>query len=199
MSGLMETIRGRSWLREYCNPCTRITCWHVFFCRKPWSQKSTRLDFIGARPQDDAGRRPWTGMIRRRTLRKACACESCKASRLGTRRTNREVVCYRGLARKISQRWNECGCFVYTLPATEYALEIRELNLKQVYDREANLNIIRSQYKRLLPTFGKSKRSSNSLALVGKGGRDHGGGGGRGHGKDRSEKGKECGNRNKDA
>ena len=49
----------------------------------------------------------------------------------------------------------------------------------------------------LLPTFSKSKGSSNSLALMGNGGRGHDDGGGRGHGGGRSGKGKEGGNSNK--
>ena len=74
------------------------------------------------------------------------------------------------------------SCFVNALPTAEYALEIRDLNLKQVYDRKDILNRIRSQYEALLPTCGKSKGWSNSHALIGNGGRGHGGGGGRGHG-----------------
>ena len=91
------------------------------------------------------------------------------------------------------------SCFVNALPTAEYALEIRDLNLKQVYDRNEILNLVRSKYEALLPTFVKSKGSSNSLALMGNGGRGHDDGGGRGHGGGRSGKGKEGGNSNKNA
>ncbi|CAN0316506.1 unnamed protein product, partial [Scytosiphon promiscuus] len=72
------------------------------------------------------------------------------------------------------------SCFVNALPSAEYALEIRDLNLKQVFDRKEILNLVRSQYEALLPSFGKPKGSSTSQALFGNGGRGHGGGGGRG-------------------
>lgn len=58
-------------------------------------------------------------------------------------------------------------CFINALPA-ECALEIRDLSLEQVHDKKEVLNLVRSQYETLLPTFGKSKGSLNSLALVGK-------------------------------
>ena len=60
------------------------------------------------------------------------------------------------------------ACFVSALPAAEYSLEIRDLNLKQVYDRKEIINLIRSRYETLRSSFGKSKGSSKSLALVGK-------------------------------
>ena len=68
------------------------------------------------------------------------------------------------------------------LPAAEYSLEIRDLNLKQVYDRKI-INLNRGKYETLCPSFGDSKGSSKSLALVGKGGRGYGGKGGKAHGK----------------
>ena len=74
------------------------------------------------------------------------------------------------------------SCFVSALPSAEYALEIRDLNLKQVYDRKEIINLVRNQYETLLPSFGKGK-GSNSLALVSKGGRGHGGKGGQGGGR----------------
>ena len=67
--------------------------------------------------------------------------------------------------------------------AAEYSLEIRDLNLKQVYDRKEIINLVRSRYETLRSSFGKSKGSSKSLALVGKGGRGYGGKGGKAHGK----------------
>ena len=86
------------------------------------------------------------------------------------------------------------ACFVSALPADEYSLEIRDLNLKQVYDRKEIINLVRSRYEALRLSFGKSKGSSNSLALVGNGGRGNGAKGGRGHGgRGRSGKGKEGG------
>ena len=75
------------------------------------------------------------------------------------------------------------ACFVSALPAAEYSLEIRDLNLKQVYDRKEIINLIRSRYETLRSSFGKSKGSSKSLALVGKGGGGFGGKGGKAHGK----------------
>ena len=68
------------------------------------------------------------------------------------------------------------------LPAAEYSLEIRDLNLKQVYDRKI-INLNRGKYETLCPSFGDSKGSSKSLALVGKGGSSYGGKGGKAHGK----------------
>ena len=62
------------------------------------------------------------------------------------------------------------ACFVSALPAAEYSLEIRDLNLKQVYDRKEIINLVRSRYETLRSSFGKSKGSSKSLTLVGKGG-----------------------------
>ena len=38
-----------------------------------------------------------------------------------------------------------CACFVYALLAADYSLEIRDLNLKQVYDRKEIINLIRSR------------------------------------------------------
>ena len=46
-------------------------------------------------------------------------------------------------------------CFVSALPAAEYSLEIRDLNLKQVYDRKETVNLVRSKYETLRPSFGK--------------------------------------------
>ena len=84
------------------------------------------------------------------------------------------------------------ACFVSALPAAEYSLEIRDLNLKQIYDRKEIINLVRSKYETLLPSFGKSKGSSKSHALVGKGGGGFGGKGGKTHGgRERSGKGKE--------
>ena len=84
------------------------------------------------------------------------------------------------------------ACFVSALPAAEYSLEIRELNLKQVYDRKEIINLVRSKYETLLPSFGTSKGSSKSHALVGKGGGGFGGKGRKTHGgRERSGKGKE--------
>ena len=71
------------------------------------------------------------------------------------------------------------ACFVSALPAAEYSLEIRDLNLKQIYDRKEIINLVRSKYETLLPSFGKSKGSSKSHALVGKGGGGFGGKGGK--------------------
>ena len=55
------------------------------------------------------------------------------------------------------------ACFVSALPAAENSLEIRDLNLKQVYDRKEVFNLVRSKYKTLSPCFGKSKGWSNRL------------------------------------
>ena len=85
------------------------------------------------------------------------------------------------------------SCFVSALPSPEYDLEIRDLNLKQVFDRKEILNLVRSQYEVLLPSFGKR---SDSQAMVGKVGRGHGGGG-KGRGGGRSGRGKEDGRRGK--
>ena len=71
------------------------------------------------------------------------------------------------------------ACFVSALPAAECSLEIRDLNLKQVYDRKSIVNLVRSKYETLCPSFGQSKGSSKSLPLVGKGGSGYGGKGGR--------------------
>ena len=38
-----------------------------------------------------------------------------------------------------------CSCFVNALHTAEYALEIRDLNLKQVYDRKEVLSLVCSQ------------------------------------------------------
>lgn len=43
------------------------------------------------------------------------------------------------------------------LPASEYELEIRDLNLKQTYDRKEILNLVRSQYETIQPSFSKPK------------------------------------------
>ena len=60
-------------------------------------------------------------------------------------------------------------------------------NLKKVYDRREIITLSRSRYGTLVPSSGKSKGSSKSLALVGNGGRSSGGKGGRAHGgRDRS-------------
>ncbi|CAN0515542.1 unnamed protein product, partial [Laminaria digitata] len=89
------------------------------------------------------------------------------------------------------------SCFVNALPAAEYALERRDLNLKQAYDKKEILNPVRSQYNTLLPTFGKSKGSSQTLMHSSEKGGEAmvvevvGGG--------RSGKGKEGGNSNKNA
>ena len=63
--------------------------------------------------------------------------------------------------------------------AAEYSLEIRDLNLKQVYDRKEIINLVRSRYETLRSSFGKSKGSSKSLALVGEGRSGYGGKGGK--------------------
>ena len=76
-----------------------------------------------------------------------------------------------------------CACFVYALLAADYSLEIRDLNLKQVYDRKEIINLVRGRYETLRSSFGKSKGSPKSLALVGKGGSGFGGKGGKEHGK----------------
>ena len=71
------------------------------------------------------------------------------------------------------------ACFVSALPAAEYSLEIRDLNLKQVYDRKEIINPVRNRYETLRSYFGKSKGSSKSLALVGEGRSGYGGKGGK--------------------
>ena len=82
-------------------------------------------------------------------------------------------------------------CFVSALPAADYALEIRYLNLKQVYDRKI-INLARSKYE----TLGKSKGSADPLALIEKRGSGQAKKGGKAHGgRGRSGKGKE-GNHN---
>ena len=79
-------------------------------------------------------------------------------------------------------------CFVAALPAAEYALEIRDLNLKQVYDRKGIINLVRRKFE----TLGKSKGSADPLALVVKGGSGQRKKGGKAKGgQGRSEKGKE--------
>ena len=76
-------------------------------------------------------------------------------------------------------------CFVSALPAAEYALEIRDINLKQVYDNKEIINLVGSKYE----TLGKSKGSADPLALVGKGGSGQGKEGGKAHaGRERSQK-----------
>ena len=75
------------------------------------------------------------------------------------------------------------ACCVSALPAAEYSFEIRDLNLKQVYDWKEIINLVRSKYETPRPFFGKSKGSSKSLAIVGKGGSGFGGKGGMAHGK----------------
>ena len=77
------------------------------------------------------------------------------------------------------------ACCVSALPAAEYSFEIRDLNLKQVYDWKEIINLVRSKYETPRPFFGKSKGSSKSLAIVGKGGSGFGGKGGKAHGKDK--------------
>ena len=74
------------------------------------------------------------------------------------------------------------ACFVSALPAAEYSLEIWDLNHKQVYYRKEIVNLVRSKYETLRPSFDAS-RSSKSLALVGKGESGYGGKGGKAHGK----------------
>ena len=76
-----------------------------------------------------------------------------------------------------------CACFVSAKPAAEHALEIRHLNLKQVYDRKETLNLDGSKYETPGPSFGKSESSSTSVQLVGKGGIGYCGKGGKAHGK----------------
>ena len=85
------------------------------------------------------------------------------------------------------------SCFISALPANEYALESRDLNLKQVYDRKEILNLVRSQYETMQPSFGKPKGTSDPLALVAS---NEGGKGANGRGRGRSGKGngKEDGN-----
>ena len=61
-------------------------------------------------------------------------------------------------------------CFVFAVPAAKCSLEIRNLNLNQVYDRKEVINLVRSKYEIVCPSFDKSKGSSKSLAIVGKGG-----------------------------
>ena len=61
-------------------------------------------------------------------------------------------------------------CVVFALPAAEYALEIRDLNLKQAHDRKDIINLVRSKYE----TLAKSTGSSDSLARVGKRGSNYG-------------------------
>ena len=73
--------------------------------------------------------------------------------------------------------------FVSAFPAAEYSLEFQDLNLKQVYDHKEILHIARSRYETLQSSFGKSKGSSKSPAIVGKGGNGFGGKGGTAHGK----------------
>ena len=68
------------------------------------------------------------------------------------------------------------------------ALEIRDLNFKQVYDRREILNLVHSQYETLLPFFGKSKGSSNPSCPVSDGRRGRGGKGGGGRRRGRSGK-----------
>ena len=80
------------------------------------------------------------------------------------------------------------SCFVSSLPSSEYALEIRDLNLKQVYDRKEILRLVRNQYETLRPTFGKQK--GGDLALVGNG---NGGKSGQGKGRGKSSKSNEGG------
>ena len=60
------------------------------------------------------------------------------------------------------------ACFLPALPAAEYSLEIRDLDLRQVYGRKQIINLFPSRYETLRSSFGKSKGSSKSLALVGK-------------------------------
>ena len=67
-------------------------------------------------------------------------------------------------------------CFVSALPAAEYALKIRDLNLKQIRDRK--INLVCSKYE----TFGKSNGSSDSLAPIGKGRSGYWERGGKAHG-----------------
>ena len=74
-------------------------------------------------------------------------------------------------------------CFVFALPAAEYSLEIRDLNVKQVYDRKEIINLVRGRYETFRSSFGESKGSSKSLALVSKGGCAYGGKGGKARGK----------------
>ena len=57
------------------------------------------------------------------------------------------------------------------------------MKLKQVHDRKEIINLVRSRYKTLRSSFSKSTGSSNSLALVGKGGSGYDGKGGKAHGK----------------
>ena len=74
----------------------------------------------------------------------------------------------------------------------DYSLDIRDLNIKQVYDRKEIINLVGSKYETLLPSFGKSKGSSQSLALIGHERGGYGGKSGRAHGgRDKSGKDKE--------
>ena len=47
-------------------------------------------------------------------------------------------------------------CVVSALPAAEYALEIRDLNLKQAHDRKDIINPARSKYETLAESTGSS-------------------------------------------
>ena len=79
-------------------------------------------------------------------------------------------------------------CVVSALPPAGYTLEIRDLNLKQVYDRKEIINLVRSTFE----NFGTSKGSADPLAPAGKEGSGQRKKGGKTQGgQGRSEKGKE--------
>ena len=60
--------------------------------------------------------------------------------------------------------------------------------------RSEIIDLVRSKYETLRPPFGKSKGSSKSIALVGKGGIGYGGKGGKAHGKGKGGSGNACSN-----
>ena len=53
------------------------------------------------------------------------------------------------------------ACFVSALPAAEYSLEIRDLNLKRVYDRNEIINLVRSKVRDASPIFWQVERLIN--------------------------------------
>ena len=55
------------------------------------------------------------------------------------------------------------ACLVSALTAAEDSLEIRDLNLKQVYDRKEIINLVRSRYETLRSYFIKLKARQNRL------------------------------------
>ena len=194
--GIMETIENPSWPKEYRPRYTRGNLWQGCLSLKPYRPMLTKQYFTEARLLGKVGN--WHKIGTTTNAQTWVCMRQLYHFKLGTGDKPVETL---EEMEDLHVKLNNAGisvynstlypCFVSALPAAEYSLEIRELNLKQVYDRNEIINLVRSKYETLRSSFGKSKGSSKSLTLVGKGGSGYGGKGGREHGgRDRSGKGK---------